>query len=182
MVIEAPSASTKRSSPRARDHRLGAVDPALPSLLHPHAVVLDNKRAPLIGFTGTPIELQDADTRAVRQRVTHVARVPVDKVVLVAVRLVGNHHDVSNGCRSPFSSGKNLWMVVNTTPPAATDRSPRRCARVSACTGGWRRASLRLLAANHWRNRTSPHPNLQASGLPPIQQDIATIVSIVTAT
>jgi hypothetical protein len=95
MVIEAPSASTKRSSPRARDHRLGAVDPALPSLLHPHAVVLDNKRAPLIGFTGTPIELQDADTRAVRQRVTHVARVPVDKVVLVAVRLVGNHHDVS---------------------------------------------------------------------------------------
>ena len=36
------------------------------------------------------------------------------------------------GCRSPFSSGKNFWMVVNTTPPDETERLIRRTARFSA--------------------------------------------------
>ena len=28
---------------------------------------------------------------------------------------------------SPLSSGKNFWIVVNTTPPEATASSSRRC-------------------------------------------------------
>ena len=47
----------------------------------------------------------------------------------------------SMGCRSPFSSGKNFWIVVNTTPPACTASLARRSARFSACTGGWRSRS-----------------------------------------
>ncbi len=42
----------------------------------------------------------------------------------------------STGCLSPFSSGKNFWIVVNTTPPDATASLARRSARFSACTGG----------------------------------------------
>ena len=42
----------------------------------------------------------------------------------------------SAGCRSPFSPGKNFWIVVNTTPPACTASLARRSARSSACTGG----------------------------------------------
>ena len=37
----------------------------------------------------------EADERGVRQRVAHVAREAVDEVVLAAVRLVGDHHDVA---------------------------------------------------------------------------------------
>jgi hypothetical protein len=37
----------------------------------------------------------EADERGVRQRVAHVAREPVDEVVLAAVCLVGHHHDVA---------------------------------------------------------------------------------------
>ena len=49
----------------------------------------------------------------------------------------------STGCRSPFSSGKNFWIVVKTTPPGG-DRSSFRAGRrgSSACTGGWRSRSL----------------------------------------
>ena len=35
----------------------------------------------------------------------------------------------SMGCRSPFSSGKNFWMVVKTTPPESTLSFARRSAR-----------------------------------------------------
>ena len=48
----------------------------------------------------------------------------------------------STGCRSPFSSGKNFWIVVKTTPPEATASFARRSARSAACTGGWRSRSL----------------------------------------
>ena len=48
----------------------------------------------------------------------------------------------STGCRSPFSSGKNFWIVVKTTPPEATASSSRRSARSAACTGVWRSRSL----------------------------------------
>ena len=37
---------------------------------------------------------READERGVGQRVPHVAGVPVDEVVLAAVRLVGDDHDV----------------------------------------------------------------------------------------
>ena len=43
--------------------------------------------------------------------------------------LIGNHEDVapfeSAGILSPFS-GRNFWIVVNTTPPLATASSSRR--------------------------------------------------------
>ncbi len=61
----------------------------------------------------------------------------------------------STGCRSPFSSGKNFWMVVKTTPPAATLSSSRRCARLSACTGGWRsRSWQREKVPKSWSSRS----------------------------
>ena len=41
----------------------------------------------------------------------------------------------STGWRSPFSSGKNFWIVVNTTPPEATLSFSRRSARSAAWTG-----------------------------------------------
>ena len=47
----------------------------------------------------------------------------------------------STGCASPFSSGKNFWMVVKTTPPDSTESLLRRSARLSACTGDWRSKS-----------------------------------------
>ena len=34
----------------------------------------------------------------------------------------------SNGCRSPLSSRKNFWIVVNTTPPDSTASFARRSA------------------------------------------------------
>ena len=42
--------------------------------------------------------------------------------------------DSAGKCASPFS-GKNFWMVVNTTPPEATFSSDCRCSRDSACNG-----------------------------------------------
>src|SRR4030067_77145 len=39
------------------------------------------------------------------------------------------------GNLSPFSSGKNFWIVVKTTPPDATFSSSLRWARLSACSG-----------------------------------------------
>ena len=65
----------------------------------------------------------------------------VNEIVLAAVRLIRNDDDVAPcldraGYVSPFSSGKNFWMVVNTTPPALTDSLLCRSARFSACDGG----------------------------------------------
>ena len=37
----------------------------------------------------------EADERGVRKRIAHVAGVAVDEIVLTAVCLVGNHHDVA---------------------------------------------------------------------------------------
>ena len=42
----------------------------------------------------------------------------------------------STGWRSPFSSGKNFWIVVKTIPPDATESFARRSSRSPACTGG----------------------------------------------
>ena len=50
----------------------------------------------------------------------------------------------SVGCRSPFSSGKNFWMVVKTTPPAAT---LQQLAQVRAALGLHRRLAQQVLAA-----------------------------------
>ena len=56
---------------------------------------------------------------------------------------------------SPRSSGKNFWMVVNTTPPAFTDNLLRRSARLSACTGGWRSKSWeREKVVKSWSSRS----------------------------
>ena len=41
----------------------------------------------------------------------------------------------------PFSSGKNFWIVVNTTPPLATCSNWRKCSLPSACTGFCRRSA-----------------------------------------
>jgi hypothetical protein len=99
-----------------------------------------------VSSIGVPVKPMN---EALRQRVAHVAREAVDEVVLAAVRLVGDDHDVApvgqrRERRSPFSSGKNFWMVVNTTPPAATLSSSRRCARLS---GLHRRLAQQVLAA-----------------------------------
>ena len=40
----------------------------------------------------------------------------------------------SGGCFPPFSSGKNLWMVVKITPPLATFSKSRKCSRLFAWT------------------------------------------------
>ena len=50
----------------------------------------------------------------------------------------------STGCRSPLSSGKNFWIVVKTTPPAATLSFARRSARL---VGLHRRLAQQLVAA-----------------------------------
>ena len=50
----------------------------------------------------------------------------------------------STGCRSPFSSGKNFWMVVKTTPPAST---ASLLAQVRAALGLHRRLAQQVLAA-----------------------------------
>jgi hypothetical protein len=77
-----------------------------------------------------------------------VAREAVDEVVLAAVGLVGDDHDVARGRRarerSPFSSGKNFWMVVNTTPPEAT---AEQLAQVRAALGLHRRLAQQVAAA-----------------------------------
>ena len=74
-----------------------------------------------------------------------MAGIAVDEVVLAPVGLIGNDDDVAAlGKRrwvSPFSSGKNFWMVVNTTPPESTASLARRSDRLDACTGGWRNSS-----------------------------------------
>ena len=48
---------------------------------------------------------------------------------------------VAAGAREPAERLLQPSEVVNTTPPAATDSSSRKCTRDSACTGGWRRSS-----------------------------------------
>ena len=61
----------------------------------------------------------------------------------------------SVGCVSPWVSGKNFWIVVNTTPPAFTDSLARRSARLSACAGGWRsRSSQRENVPKSWSSRS----------------------------
>ena len=50
----------------------------------------------------------------------------------------------SIGCRSPLSSGKNFWMVVKTTPPAATCK---QLPQVRAALGLHRRLAQEVLAA-----------------------------------
>ena len=56
---------------------------------------------------------------------------------------------------SPFSSGKNFWMVVKTTPPALTESLLRRSARLSAWVGGWRRRSWqREKVPKSWSSRS----------------------------
>ena len=61
----------------------------------------------------------------------------------------------SVGCVSPFSSGKNFWMVVKTTPPAFTESLLRRSARLSAWVGGWRRRSWhREKVPKSWSSRS----------------------------
>ena len=61
----------------------------------------------------------------------------------------------SVGWVSPFSSGKNFWIVVNTTPPDSTESFPRRSARLSACTGGWRsRSWQREKVPKSWSSRS----------------------------
>ena len=61
----------------------------------------------------------------------------------------------STGCRSPFSSGKNFWIVVKTTPPEATASFARRSARSAACTGGWRsRSRQRAKVPKSWSSRS----------------------------
>ena len=47
----------------------------------------------------------------------------------------------SSGYLSPFSSGKNFWIVVKTTPPEATVRASAQVGAVSACTGFCRSSS-----------------------------------------
>jgi len=73
----------------------------------------------------------------------------------------------SSGWRSPFSSGKNFWIVVNTTPPASTDSRLLRWARLSACTGGWRSRSLhRENVPNNWSSRSLRSVNTTTVGFP----------------
>ena len=61
----------------------------------------------------------------------------------------------SSGCRSPFSSGKNFWIVVNTTPPDSTASFARRSARLPAWAGGWRsRSAQREKVMNNWSSRS----------------------------
>ena len=50
----------------------------------------------------------------------------------------------STGCRSPFSSGKNFWIVVKTTPPEATEQLR---AQVGAVCGLHRRLAQQVVAA-----------------------------------
>src|SRR5437016_8448968 len=46
-------------------------------------------------------------------------------------------------------------MVVNTTPPEATESFARRSARSAACTGGWRNKSRqRAKVPNSWSSRS----------------------------
>ena len=49
----------------------------------------------------------------------------------------------SAGWVSPFSSGKNFGLVVNTAPSDSIASSARRSARLFACVGGWRSSSRR---------------------------------------
>ena len=42
----------------------------------------------------------------------------------------------NSGCRSPFYSGNNFWIVVNATPPDSTASFVRTSARLQAGTGG----------------------------------------------
>ena len=79
----------------------------------------------------------EADERGIGERIAHVAGVAVDEVVLAPVRLVGDHHDVpalatTRDAGRPFLSGKNFWIVVNTTPPDSTASLARRSARFRA--------------------------------------------------
>ena len=61
----------------------------------------------------------------------------------------------NSGCRSPFSSGKNFWIVVNTTPPDSTASLARRSARLSACVGGCRNRSWqRENVPKSWSSRS----------------------------
>ena len=67
----------------------------------------------------------EADERGVGQRVAHVAGVAVDEVVLAAVRLVGDHHDVA--------AARQQRMPVARLPPPARG-GPRLL--VSSARGG----------------------------------------------
>ena len=101
----------------------------------------------------------EADERGVRQRVAHVPREAVDEVVLAAVRLVGDHHDVAalGEHRMPVALVFREELVDGGEDhaAAATCNSSRRCARLSACTGGWRRRSLqREKVPKSWSSRS----------------------------
>ena len=101
----------------------------------------------------------EADERGIGQRVAHVAGEAVDEIVLAAVRLVGDDHDVAalGEHRVPVAllSGKNFWMVVKTTPPACHAQHVPQIARLSACTGGWRsRSWQREKVPKSWSSRS----------------------------
>ena len=60
-----------------------------------------------------------------------------------------------------------LLARANTTPPAATLSSSRRCARLSACTGGWRsRSRQRAKVAKSWSSRSLRSVSTTSVGLP----------------
>ena len=88
----------------------------------------------------------EADERGVRQRVAHVPREAVDEVVLAAVRLVGDHDDVAALGKRRMSVALVLWEELVDGGEDHTARGDlQECpqvARLSACTGGWRRRSL----------------------------------------
>src|SRR2546428_34774 len=70
------------------------------------------------------------------------------------------------GCRSPFSSGKNFWIVVNTTPPEATASLARRSVRSAAWTGGWRsRSRQRAKVPKSWSSRSLRSVSTTMGGL-----------------
>ena len=88
----------------------------------------------------------EADERCLGQGLAHVPGEAVDEVVLAAVGLVGDDHDVAPVRKQrvlvlALRSGKNFCTVVNTTPPDAVRRSSRRWARLCACTGCCRSSS-----------------------------------------
>ena len=97
---------------------------------------------------------------ALRQRVAHVPGEAVDEVVLAAVRLVGDDHDVAplGEHRVAVALLLGQELLDGGEDHAARRHASsfsRRSARLSACTGGWRsRSWQREKVPKSWSSRS----------------------------
>ena len=89
----------------------------------------------------------EADERRVRQRVAHVARKAVDEVILAAVRLVGDHHDVTALREGRVPVALLLWEeLVNGGEHHPSRRHAEQLAQVRAALRLHRRLAQQVLA------------------------------------